>query len=209
MFQIAKDEPSYFKNAKAKIALPKVSDAWNDTNISNIRSQLREDILFNEQKSLCVYCEKKIDSDSKNSNIDHFKTRNLFPDKTLHYENLLVSCKTKGRCSSFKDKQVKQKEDYSNIINPISENPDDFFDYLLTGEMIAIDNNSRANFTIFIFNLGCKESDNLTQTRKQIAISLMSLSNLSLDEIYSVLGNEFCSFVKIVHKKLNSTGEIS
>ena len=100
MYQISKNEPNYFTQAKSNISLPRVSSAWEDVNISDIRGQLRKDILVEEQNLLCAYCEKEIDDSSKKSNIDHFKTRNLFPEETLNYNNLLVSCNTHNRCSS-------------------------------------------------------------------------------------------------------------
>ena len=80
MLQVNKSEPNYFTTAKSKVKLPKTKGAWEDENITKIRSQLRTEILLEEQNLLCIYCEKEIDESPKNSNIDHFKTRNLFPD---------------------------------------------------------------------------------------------------------------------------------
>jgi len=190
MFKITKNEPDFFIKAKLKVKRPKISSAWSDNEIENIRSKLREHILLEEQKLLCAYCEKEIDDNSKNSNIDHFKLKagHLFPEKTLDYTNLLVSCNTKGRCSDYKDKHVKSKDDYENIVNPITENPDDFFDYLVTGRIVAIDNNPKAVFTIDIFQL---EQPSLVRQRKEIADSLEHIKNLSLDEVYDIFGNEF------------------
>ena len=200
MFQIDKDEPRYFTSAKLKVKLPKVKNAWNDENISAIREVLREDILIKEQKGLCAYCEKKISSSSTSSNIDHFKTRNLFPEKTLDYNNLLVSCNTKERCSSLKDSHkslLKRKEDYGNIINPVIENPNSFFDYLLSGEMIPLD--EKAKFTIELFDLN---HQSLYDERKILADTLQYCLDLSLDEIYDNFGYEFQSFIQNIYPKL-------
>ena len=109
MRQIIKDELDYFTSAKSKVALPKTKGAWEDKAISEIRAKLREDMLLEEQSLLCAYCEKEIDENSTSSNIDHFKTRNLFPELTLEYSNLLVSCNTKERCSNFKDSNIKSR----------------------------------------------------------------------------------------------------
>jgi len=200
MFQISKDEPQYFTSAKSKVKLPKVKDAWSDNNIDLVRARLRKDILDREQKGLCAYCEKKISSHSKMANIDHFETRNLVPEKTLDYQNLLVSCNTLGRCSCFKDSQkslLKTKDDYRNIVNPVNENPSDFFDYLFSGELIPLD--EKAEFTIKIFNLN---HQSLYDERKLLADSLKYCQNLSLDEIYEEFGYEFHSFIENIYSKL-------
>ena len=196
MRQIIKDEPRYFTTAKSKVALPKIKSAWEDDNISNIRTQLRSDILLEEQKLLCAYCQKEIDEDSKNSNIDHFKTRNLFPELTLNYLNLLVSCNTKERCSNFKDTHIKSRDEYDNIVNPACENPNEFFDYLPTGEIIA--KNVKGQYTIDIFNL---QDKSLKECRFQIVKSLEHLNDLSLDEIYAVFP-DYHGFIENVYPKL-------
>ena len=204
MFKITKNEPSFFTKAKLKVKQPKISSAWDSEEIKDIRHQLRGHILQEEQKLLCAYCEKSIDDNPKNSNIDHFRLKagHLFPEKTLDYDNLLVSCNTEGRCSNYKDKNIKSKDDYDNIINPILEDPDDFFDYLPTGIIVAKDKNPRAEFTIDIFQLGRNRDDSLSRQRRQLVYTIKQCSNLSLNEIYDLLGYEFCSFVKVVYPKL-------
>lgn len=203
MFKIIKSEPNFFKRAKLKVKTIKTSSAWSDKEIETIRPQLREYILLEEQNLLCAYCERTIDDNPKNSNIDHFRLKagHLFPEKTLDYNNLLVSCNTYGRCSNYKDKHIKNKSEYDNIINPIVENPDEFFDYLLTGEIVAIDKNIKAEFTIDIFQLGQKQDEPLSRQRRELAEAIKGV-NLSLDEIYDIFGNEFYSFIKNIYKKL-------
>jgi uncharacterized protein (TIGR02646 family) len=210
VFKITKVEPDFFTQAKSTVKLPLVSDAWRDPAIEVIRRQLRAHILHHEQNGLCCYCEKKLDAYRDNSNIDHFKLKagHLFPQKTLEYTNLVVSCNTTGRCSSHKDKTIKSRGEYDNIVNPIDENPDDYFDYLVTGEIVPINDNAKANFTIDIFKLGRNESDSLSQARKQLAETLRNLSNLSLEDIYESFGNEYQSFIRIIYPKLQLQGAI-
>ncbi len=198
MFKITKNEPDFFIKAKSKVELPKISSAWESEEINDIRPQLREHILLEEQNLLCAYCEKEIDDNPRNSNIDHFRLKagHLFPEKTLNYNNLLVSCNSHDRCSSFKDKNIKSKDDYENIINPIVENPDEYFDYLITGEIVA--KNSKAEFTIYIFQL---QSDALIESRLQVYEALKYIDNLSVDEICEVFPN-YHSFIKSIYSKL-------
>ena len=193
MFQITKKEPLFFRKAKNKVKLPKVKGAWEDTNISAIRKKLRGDILLEEQNSLCAYCEREIDDDRLNSNIDHFKTRNLFPEETLNYNNLLVSCNSRGKCcSSSKDSQksiLKVREDYKNIVNPCIDNPEDYFDYLLTGEIVSKTDCVKSNFTIDVFKLGKTAGESLAQQRKKIADTLVKIDNLEsgIDDLFKLL----------------------
>ena len=201
MFKISKKEPKYFASAKSKVKLPKVKEAWSDKNISEIRARLRKDILEKEQNNLCIYCEKRISDNSKKSNIDHFKTRNLFPEKSLDYDNLLVSCNVNERCSSLKDSKkslLKNRDDYENIIDPTIENPNDFFYYLLSGEIVPIDEN-KAQFTIDIFNLN---QQSLSDERKILADTLQYCPDLSLNEIFENFGYEYQSFIENIYLKL-------
>lgn len=197
MRQITKEEPAYFSKAKSKVKLPKVKSAWEDENISAIRERLRADMLLDEQGLLCAYCQKEIDEHRSNSNIDHFKTRNLFPEETLNYNNLLVSCNTFGRCSHLKDNTIKYKDEYENIVNPTMENPNVFFDYLITGEIVA--KNEKGQFTIDIFNL---QDKSLIECREQIAKALV-LVDLSVEEVYAVFP-DYHAFIENIYPKLKS-----
>ena len=151
MRQIIKNEPSYFTTVKTKVKLPKTKEAWANEYINKIRFKLRSDMLLEEQMLLCAYCEKEIDESPKSSNIDHFKTRNLFPELTLEYKNLFVSCNHNAHCSSHKDRLPLTKEDYQNILNPLSEELEDVFGYTSFGEIEPL--TQKAKFTQDSFNL--------------------------------------------------------
>lgn len=203
MFKINKTELDYFKQAKAKVKLPKQKTAWQNKHISEIRADLRRDILVNEQQSLCVYCEKQITAKPTQSNIDHFKTRHQFPQLTLDYDNLLVSCNHHQHCSHTKDNFGLNQSDYDNLINPVTEHPNYFFDYSFAGDIIAKSNLNRmdakkANFTIQVFNLNNKS---LIEERKKIIQSLQICTHLSLDEIL-VYFNGFISLSHHIYPKL-------
>ena len=193
-----KDEPEYFTKAKKKVALPKIKDAWADDEINDIRFKLREDILKNEQNGVCAYCEQSITADKELSNIDHFRTRNLFPELTLEYDNLFVSCNGNGRCADYKDNySIKSKGIYDEIINPVDDNPEDFFDFLSTGEILS--NNKKAEKTIEVFNLN---HTSLKEQRKGVIITLKGLKNMTLEEVLKVMPS-FHLFIKKLYPKMN------
>ena len=106
-------EPEYLTQTKRQIKNPKSSDAWQDPAIKSIRTQLREEML-NHQSGMCAYCEKTITLDK--SHIDHFRMRDRFPEQTLAFSNLWVSCGSdkdqQKHCAHHKDVQKLTKDDF-------------------------------------------------------------------------------------------------
>jgi uncharacterized protein (TIGR02646 family) len=198
-------QPAYFTKAIKKISTPKQSSAWSCTEISSIRHRLRDHILINEQLSLCVYCEKKINSDRRNSNIDHYKKRSLFPQLTLAYTNLVVSCNSEGRCSRHKDSQ--QLIAYHKVINPVKENPEDYFDYLIAGDIhpkndLNKTDKAKAEYTIDVFNLN---HIGLIQERKKVVYSIKAYQGqFELEDILKCFPS-YPTFVKCIWEKLSAT----
>jgi uncharacterized protein (TIGR02646 family) len=199
MFKIKKKEPNFFNKAIKKAK----TNQWDDKVISNIRAELREYILKNEQNYLCAYCEKIISSNQKQSNIDHFKKKEsqFFPKNIFNYDNLVVSCNTNDRCSSYKDNKKNGliKSDYINIINPIVENPNDYFYYLPTGELLLKDKtNIKSSFTRDIFNL---QQFSLEKSRAKLTPVILQLKDdgFSLKEIEICL-YEYKSFVQYIYE---------
>jgi len=175
MQTIIKNEPDFFKSAIKKVKQPKISKAWEDENIKKIKSELREHII-KEQQNLCAYCEIKLEHLDRLS-IDHFQKRDIFPELTLEYNNLFVSCVSDNRCENYKDKLSLTKEDYNKIIHPVFENPEDYFEYDLGGKIIPKENldkfaYEKAKFTIETFNLNDRK---LVEDRKKIIISLIDI----------------------------------
>ena len=159
-------EPSFFSDFKKKEA-PKNWDAF-----SPIAQQLREYILTNEQtigdETLCVYCEKKVSQVT--SHIDHVRPKGggKFPKLFDKYQNLTVSCQSKGHCGHAKGGSYDAK-----FINPIEENPGDFMTYeISTGKIVPVasSKHDRVKRTCDILKLNsCRE---LLNARKRVLIEL-------------------------------------
>jgi HNH endonuclease len=64
---------------------------WNQTYIR------RALLLMSHGK--CVYCETRIDEESKYMEVDHFYSKGRYPGQVLQWDNLLPSCK---RCNTNK-----------------------------------------------------------------------------------------------------------
>ncbi len=193
MKKIDKGEAPGFFSDFIKKNRPKV---WND--ITSIRSRLREHILTAEQLGYCAYTEIKI-SDANDCHIDHYRTRNLFPEKTFEYRNLMVSCNSEEYGAKYKDKQVKGKSDYDNLINPVEDNPTDYMEYTFTGEIQPIDSNEKGMKTIAYFNLNQRS---LINRRKQAILSLIAIKEtLNEDESVNAIG-EFETMLRQLYREL-------
>jgi uncharacterized protein (TIGR02646 family) len=191
MLQVKKTEPTFFIDKKREVKFQKQSSAWEE--IQDIRSELREYILDSEQKSMCAYCEKRVTSDKEDSNIDHFRVRNLFPKLTLEYSNLFVSCNNKNHCSSIKDNLGLKKEEFEKLITPL-ENIEDNFRYTEVGEIEGL--NEKAKFTIECFGLN---HISLVEERKTILMNIENYKDFEIDVLIECLsGHE-----NLIKEKIN------
>ncbi|WP_374123347.1 retron system putative HNH endonuclease [Leptotrichia hongkongensis] len=133
-----KDEPEFFSKFKKKNG-PK---DWKDLDFE-IKRKLKKYMLENEQKiddkSYCPYCEMIISSENndlkedKKCHIEHIKPKSKFPNLAFDYRNFLTSCSDKNTCGHCK------QSDWDNklFINPIEENPEEYFSYSIrTGKII-------------------------------------------------------------------------
>lgn len=169
---------------------------WSDA--APIRSQLREYILKHEQQDCCAYTEIRISGD-KACHIDHYHTRNLFPDETFNYENLLVSCNAENYGAKYKDKQVKGKADYDKLLNPVTDVPSDYLEYTFMGEMRAIGENERGAHTIEYFNLNERS---LVNRRRNAVYCLQSMQDeLNEDEVVEAIG-EFEGMLRQLYRQV-------
>lgn len=128
---------------------------WNKLDL-NIKQKTRDYILKEEQKGLSAYTEKRIEK-SKKLHIDHFHKRDLYPQQTFDWDNLLVDEKEKPYGADAKDKKI-LKCDYKWVINPVVDDPHQYFEYSANGEIIpkiglGKYEKKRAEKTIEIFNL--------------------------------------------------------
>lgn len=85
-------------------------DVWN---LPKIKKPLKEALLDMSHKK-CVYCECRLNIESKDATIDHFLPKLMNPDKVVRWENLFPSCL---RCN-------REKSDYEGkFVNPCEDSP--------------------------------------------------------------------------------------
>lgn len=193
MKKIDKTESPAFFSDYIKRNKPK---HWND--ISFIRDDLRKHI-YNEQGGCCAYTEIHLKDHSNNHcHIDHFKTRNLHPELAFDYKNLIVACNSDDYGAKHKDKQVKKKEDYTQLINPVEENPTDHIEYTFTGRITAHQDSPKGKQTIQYFNLNNKR---LIERRKECLRAIDSMEEFSEDELVKLIG-EFETMIRQLYNSM-------
>lgn len=186
MKQLTKGETPGILTEFVKRKHPKV---WED--INPIRQELRKQIL-EEQNNLCAYTELRINA-VEECHIDHYHTRNLYPNETFLYENLLVSCNVEDYGAKHKDKQIKSKNDYGSLINPVKEDPTDYMDFGLTGRVQPAEACVKGEQTISFFNLN---ENSLVERRKTAVTCMLQMKDfLTEDEMVESIG-EFETMIR-------------
>jgi len=137
MLKINKNKPIFYDE------MIKNKKVWSDY---LDKKDLKEHLVL-EQDNMCAYCESKI---SKQAHIEHFYTRNLFPQLTFDYNNLFISCNTEKTCGKHKDSYHLKKDEFDEFYSPINIDINEF-DYAITGELTA--KTDKAQKTIDVFNL--------------------------------------------------------
>ena len=184
-----KEEPEFFSKFKKK-EKPK---NWGDFDF-RLKNELKEYMLENEQKigkeKYCPYCELKILLE--NSQIEHLKPKDKFPELFSNYENFIVGCVDKKTCG-----QAKGNKWDESFINPVIENPNEYFSYdIKTGKVVPLKEseteNKKAVKTIEILNLN---EDKLCILRKKYIIEITNtIGNLADSEIIDFIKNDYFRF---------------
>lgn len=192
MLKVNKEqEPEFLLEYKKKYS-PK---AWTDYNKDNIRSKLKENILVLEQEEYCPYCEKRIYDDE--GHIEHIKPRDLYPKEFQNYNNLIISCDEKNSCGKHKGNKYND-----NFINPVIDNPNDYFSYnLASGEVVPKNNDEnsnayiRARYTIDVLNLNSYELKNARMNLVDM-LSVYTGENREYIQYFLDARHEFPSLIK-------------
>ncbi|GJQ06326.1 hypothetical protein CAPN010_04840 [Capnocytophaga cynodegmi] len=176
---------------------------------SNVKQEAREQMIL-EQDFLCGYTEIYIDEND--CHIDHYIKRDINNSLCYDWNNLIVAVNDNDFGAKHKDSggnRVKSLADYSNLLNPVTDNTQAFFKYTLDGTINIADNLSnndktKAQHTIEVFNLN---HSSLKKRRKEIAHMIVSLrkGGLSDQEVLNTLKTSgFRSFVEFVLREFQS-----
>ena len=201
MRKINKKTPlSNFNGANFKVGCR----TWDDfhKNHKQIYEKTRCQILMDEQNQLCGYTEIFI-NELKSCHIDHYKKRDISPELTFDWNNLIVATKDSAFGAGHKDQKYGiQKSDYDNIFNPVVDEIENYFYYTEWGEVIPKttipdDKNEKAQKTINVFNLN---HNSLKARRKGLFKMVGSYNGLAKEGI--LLALEHSGFVSLKNQIL-------
>ena len=141
-----KSEPEEFTKYKSKNKIIN----W-DSFTAEIKQVLKQYLLEEQENSCCPYCEMEIHLND--SQIEHIKPKDKFPKLLADHDNLVACCLESKRCGNSKANKWDEL-----FINPVIENPEDYFEYdIKTGEITPIfkegNRYEKAKYTIDLLNL--------------------------------------------------------
>ena len=162
-----KSEPEEFTKYKSKNKIIN----WDSFTVE-IKQVLKQYLLEEQENSCCPYCE--IEINLYNSQIEHIKPKDKFPRLLTSYDNLIACCIESKRCGNSKANKWDEL-----FINPVTENPEDYFKYdIKTGKIIPIfkekEKFEKAEYTIDLLNLN---DNRLCNIRRKYILEFLSYSS--------------------------------
>lgn len=171
---------------------------WKNVSKEHLDAIRRE--LYSMQGNFCAYCECELSE--SNRHIEHFRRRLNFKELTFDWSNLFLSCKFESgkdrSCGTHKDNDNKTaKYDPNTLINPCDDDPDEFFEFKIMGELetrggLTAEQNERAKETIRVFNLNCTRLKNMRKRTISTYSELVrkaKLQGTSDNEIYELMAD--------------------
>ncbi len=182
-----------------------VETAEKKYNHETVKSALIE--MFNGK---CAYCESHI-IHIDYGDIEHFRPKSKFPVFCFDWDNLLLSCSICNGVSNKSNKFPLESEG-GFLINPVIENPNDFFRFEFdenTKLFLLFPKDERAKTTINtiglnrekLANIRTKELISIVELISKIEVTAMILNELS--ECFSDK-NQYYAFIKAIIEKVKS-----
>lgn len=128
-----------------------------------------------EQFYLCAYCCQPISGESKDTINEHVEARNIAPNRSLDYSNIVASCKTKKQCDSAHGSQELP-------LTPLMDECETELKFKINGRVEGL--TDRAIKTIQVLNLGDHETNNksLVHQRKLAFHNVLLVNELDQNE---------------------------
>ena len=168
-----KSEPEEFTKYKSKNKIIN----W-DSFSTEIKQILKQYLLEEQENRCCPYCETEINLND--SQIEHIKPKDKFPELLIDYNNLIACCLENKRCGNSKANKWDEL-----FINPVTENPEDYFKYdIKTGKIIPIfkekEKFEKAQYTIDLLNLN---DNRLCGIRKKYIFEFLNYSKYNKNSL--------------------------
>ena len=130
-------------------------------------------------KKKCAFCESHI-THIDYGQIEHFKPKSKFPDDCFNWNNFLLCCSVCNGKSNKGDK-FPLLADGGPFINPVDENPDEFFDFSfdeVTQQFLVIPKHTRSITMLEIIKLN---RDDLAEFRTKELFKIIEMLSQIID----------------------------
>ena len=105
------------------------------TQFDALNKRKLRDLLYNEQKSLCVYCETPIRERHPPPPIDHWQPLSAFSEHALCWKNLYLSCSSPETCDGAKgDRSLRWDDSDAPLPWPSDRRYEDLIGFTSFGE---------------------------------------------------------------------------
>ena len=133
-------EPASIREAEQAflVELPEARDqgTFARSNFNGLAKQKLRDVMYREQRSLCIYCERKITEDYPPPTIEHWRPLRIEPRFSLHWNNLYLSCTWSETCDRAKgDRPLRWDETDPHMPWPVDLPYEDFVGFTSRGEI--------------------------------------------------------------------------
>lgn len=160
-----KEEPDFWIKYKRSHPREQYSDLAKSVIGCELRRELRQ-YLLHSQYGLCAYCCRKIGmNDSLN---EHIKPQSDYPNESMNYENLIVSCRTEGINATCGDKKG-DEYDGELFVSPLETDCEEKFIFYPNGHIEGI--GKRGEYTCRILNLDSYELQRARMAQYKICAS--------------------------------------
>jgi uncharacterized protein (TIGR02646 family) len=201
-YLIAKANYSENNTSENKKLFEKAQKKYNHETVKNALKA-----MFHNK---CAFCESNI-TQVYAGDIEHFRPKSKFPELCFEWENLLFACSICNGKSNKGDKFPSENEG-GLLINPLDENPTDFFRFEydeITKLFLLIPLNERADTMLKVLKLN---RDDLAEFRtSQMMIILELISKIEITEQivtdFSTFFTEkyqYYAFIKSIIEKIKS-----
>lgn len=181
------------------------------------KRRLRKYILDNEQNSLCIYCETKVEVTT--SHLEHIKPKSISPGTlTFDYKNISVSCNGNSHsvlgdtrayhCGHRKD-QTDTVFDETKFLNPVEKKSiRDYFEYKSKNNLwLIVASDKKPDKATYMINTLRLNDNGLPLARKkslQAFIKTMANindTNIRIKQMKMILNNETIPHISFLRYK--------
>lgn len=165
-------------NEPASLSAWKRRRANNNKTYNDLGHSERQDIraqCTEEQFYLCAYCCARISGENHDTMNEHIQARDIFPNLSLDYANIVASCTTSNQCDDSHQNQ-------GLPLTPLMGECETELKFYLSGRVKGL--TPRAEETIRVLNLGDTAASNktLVAKRKQLSLELLYEQGLYPDD---------------------------